>query len=147
MTRLIGILILALALFSCGDEAHFQQVKDISPKGWKISDTARFSFEIKNPGKYEPVITLRTTVNYPYSNIYLFVDMLTPQGMHMLDTIEYKLAQKNGAWIGKETGSYVENNLGFPIEITKKGKYSIAIVHGMYDEPLEEVSAIGFELR
>lgn len=141
------IALFLVALVSCGEEAYFQQVKDIPRSGWKISDTARFSFDVKNPGKYQPVITLRTTVNYPYSNIYLFVDILNPEGMHLLDTIEYQLAQPDGSWTGKETGSYIENNLAFPLEISQKGKYSVAIVHGMYDEPLEEISAIGFELR
>ena len=89
------------------------------------------------------LIYVRHTEQYPYQNMWLFVDDAGRQ-----DTIEFYLADDRGQWLGNKHHGFIE----MPVlwEETKHfsdtGAYTMRIAHGMRDSLLRGVTDIGLEI-
>ena len=64
-----------------------------------------FNFTIADStNSYACLIDLSHTGEYPFSNIYLFVDFEFPNGKNRLDTVHITLADRTGRWYGAGLG-------------------------------------------
>jgi gliding motility-associated lipoprotein GldH len=93
-------------------------------------------------------MNVRNNEEYPYSNIYFFINTILPDGKSARDTIECILANVRGKWLGKGMGSLKEsnhlirNNLHFP----NSGTYRMEIEQAMRIDELTGIKDIGIEL-
>lgn len=147
---LIFIFVQVLLLCSCEDSTLTEQTASVDPLGWKINDTIGFSYEVKD--SLVPVdflVTTRNESNYPYSNMFLFLDTRFPDGRMIRDTVELTLASTEGKWLGEGFGSIkfssflLKHNVLFPMN----GTYRFIVGHGMRDEALKGIHDIGIKIQ
>jgi gliding motility-associated lipoprotein GldH len=148
----IGVLILAtsLVLVSCFDIPEYSESRVVDSKVWASSDTIHFDMNIANDSAlYDCFVDVRHTGDYPFSNLYLFLDLTYPNGKHRVDTLECVLADKRGKWYGSGLGDIVDHRIEYKsgIKFPAAGSYSLDITHGMRVDPLDGVTDMGFRIE
>ena len=146
----IFLVALVLTLSSCFDMPYYSESSVVDTSGWYSSDTLVYNFSIQDSiARFNSQIDLSHTGNYPYSNLYLFIDITFPNNKHRVDTLECVLADKRGKWYGKGLGDMVNHRIDYLDEIAfpLNGDYEIAITHGMRRDPLEEITDLGLRLE
>lgn len=152
MRRRISISVLlcmAFALVSCDSEVLYENNQGFENNTWSYDDAKTFSFKMAD--SLTPVklsINLRTTSNYPYSNIYMFMHSKYPNGYEDLDTLEFFLADPAGNWLGDNSGTVVENRA----VITKgtfpaSGDYTFVLEQAMRNDSLPELIDVGIRVE
>lgn len=142
-------LIAVMLLASCADEPYFQETRWFNPPEWSAQSPEVFTFQVEDTTRaFDFILNLRHSDNYPYSNLYLFVQLDFPNGKKSIDTLECILADPRGRWNGKKTGQYVDHRIAinrrriFPLT----GTYHMRISQAMRVDPLPEVYDLGFIL-
>lgn len=143
---LLFIGVLMQGLIACGDDKIFEENQAIENNTWKSDDIKTFTFEVEDT--ISPMlisVNLRTTVDYAYSNLYVFMYSEYPDGSSHKDTLEFLLAEPDGKWLGENTGTIVEfkGPIAAGGRFSKQGKYTFKLQHAMREEELKEVVDIG----
>ena len=144
------LVILILTLSSCFETPFYSDSSVVDKSGWHSSDTLVYNFNIQDSSaRFNTQIDLSHTVSYPYSNLYLFIDIKFPNEKHRVDTIECVLADKRGKWYGKGLGDMVNHRIDYldKIAFPLNGEYEVQITHGMRRDPLEEITDLGLRLE
>jgi gliding motility-associated lipoprotein GldH len=138
-----------LFLISCQEQPFYN--KNISFKGkvWARSFKPCFNVVIKDTSKvYDFIITLRTTSNYAYSNAWIYLISKTPDKQMVKEPFEIRITDKLGVWLGKKTGSIVENQLIFRRrKLPKLGQYFFVLEQGITKKSLTQVEDIGLLIQ
>jgi gliding motility-associated lipoprotein GldH len=118
--------------------------------GWKASDTIVFEPEINDlEGLYNVKVNVRHNDTYAYSNLFIFLTTVYPDGAKQTDTLECVLADERNHWKGDGSGDIWDNsillksNIRFPV----KGKYKFIYQHGMRVDPLFNVMDVGLTIE
>ena len=89
----------------CSDNLVFQGDVPIPDGAWSRDFKPEFAFEIADTvSEHDVYIDVRHTGDYPFNDLFLFVDLTGPNGRTARDTIECLLADPSGRWLGKGTG-------------------------------------------
>lgn len=146
MKKIIFLLSAMVMLFlaGCSNSIQYSRFTPISSQEWNMDSLAQFDYLIEDTmADYQMLIYVRHTEQYPYQNMWLFVDDAGRQ-----DTIEFYLADDRGQWLGNKHHGFIE----MPVlwEETKHfsntGAYTMRIAHGMRDSLLRGVTDIGLEI-
>jgi len=144
------LLAFAFMIGACDSNRIYEKNIVIPDGKWEVGFKPSFEFEIQDTTIfYNFYINLRNNTDYPYSNLYLFVDSYLADGSNARDTIEVMLATKEGKWLGKGIGKikesrfFLRRNLVFP----NKGKYSIDIEQAMRGDYLPGIEDIGIRIE
>ncbi|MBN2669681.1 MAG: gliding motility lipoprotein GldH [Bacteroidales bacterium] len=140
---------LVLIFWSCSDNSIFKTQRVIDKKGWQIADTIRFNLPIQDASKpYNLLLDLNYKRLYPYQNIFLFVDVESPDNKTYRDTIECILSTPNGHSLGKINGENVKQELvyRYNIKFDLQGTYKITLQQAMRDSVLPFFNSIGLKL-
>jgi len=137
-----------LGIISCSHKETFLKFHSFANAKWNRDNPAVFNVKIEdNSQRYDVSIELRNNDDYPFSNIWLFVDYKMPDGNSRVDTIGADLADIYGKWQGKGLSLY---NLSIPYESTilfpDTGIYIFSIRQGMRIDPLTGISDIGLKV-
>jgi len=140
--------ILFLFLFSCSHNEIFLKYHSFNKEGWDRKDAAVFHINIDNTTDlFDVSLEIRNNNDYPFHNIWLFVDSQTPGSNVRTDTIGVDLTDDYGKWHGKGISLY---SLAVPyktaIRFPQKGTYTYSIRHGMSKNPLKGISDIGLKI-
>lgn len=94
-------------------------------------------------------VNLRNSVDYSYSNIWLFLTIKPPKGQTVADTVEFVLADPSGKWFGNGYGKLRDNKLLYRrnVYFPATGVYTITVQHGMRTETLEGIYDVGIRLE
>lgn len=134
---------------ACDDNKLYEQNFAVDEDGWHAEDIKTFTFEVEDT--INPMnlwINFRTSTDYPYSNLFIFLHSQYPDGWESKDTLQFILAKPNGEWEGKSSGTVVENRfLVSQGAFRKGGKYQFQIEHAMRDEILPEMIDVGFRVE
>ena len=144
------MLLLSFALYSCDSSMVFEKNKEIGKEGWAKGDIAKFNAEIPDATlPYNFYINIRNSNDYSYSNIFLFVKTLYPDGKISVDTVECYLADLDGKWLGKASGRYVDNRILFKknVKFPASGMYSFEFEQAMRTEKLEGIEDFGIRIE
>lgn len=97
---------------------------------------------------YDFFINVRHTKSYMYSNLFVFLHTVAPDGRKMTDTLEFPMADPEGNFVGNISGGLVMNRVIVKKEtrFPKSGKYKFIIEQAMRDEELEEISDVGMSI-
>lgn len=153
MKNILLILAFFVGVFfitSCDSNRYFEQNQKILNEKWHVEDAKTFSFEMMDTTSlFNFYINTRNTNDYPFSNLYIFINSEFPNGEHARDTIELQLAQKNGKWLGSGNGRYKYNQfiLRKGMRFVQTGSYNFSIEHGMRRDTLAGISDIGIRLE
>ena len=145
-TLKIGMLLLAITVFfSCDPHRKYDQYKEIAPEGWEKNSWVAFDLDIQDTlSKNNLFLTIRNNSEYRYNNLFLIAEMQYPNGQHFRDTLEYKMTDAFGNWLGqghtdiKESKLYYKEKFVFPIA----GNYQISFQQAMRKR--EQVQGIEF---
>ena len=141
-----AVVLLSLAfLISCESAPTFEKSYVFENKEWKQDIKPSFTVDIKDASKdYDFVLTLRTTTEYKYSNLWVYMNTKTPNGDKAREPFELKITNPDGSWIGKKTGTIVENSLNFKRrKLPMKGKYTFILEQGITESKIDQVLDIG----
>lgn len=96
---------------------------------------------------FDVSLEIRNNNDYPFRNIWLFVDFQAPGGDVRTDTVGVDLADVYGKWHGSGISLY---SLSIPYEkavrFPQKGAYTYSIRQGMRENPLKGISDIGLKI-
>ena len=137
-------------LNSCGDLPISSSTIEIDHNGWNYIDNASFDWDVIDLDlKYDAFIDIRHNSDYPYSNLYLFLDFTFPNGNQRRDTVACVLADERGRWFGSGIGDIIDHRVSFQenFEFPINGKYRLKVAHGMRQDPLVGITDIGFRLE
>ena len=136
---------------ACGPDAVFAGSKAIdSGAGWASEDAAEFDWQVLDTlARHDFFIDLRHNQDFPFTNLYLFVDFTFPNGLSRRDTISCELADERGQWFGSGFGNLIEHRIGFRqgTGFPLQGDYAVKIAHGMRMDPLPGMLDVGFRLE
>lgn len=147
---LVGLLFLA----GCSDHVLHQESVPVPEGAWHRDLVPEFTFVVTDTvSRHDLYIDIRHTGDYPYSDLFLFVDLSGPDDRHLRDTVECLLADPTGRWYGRGLGfifadryeAHVLYKLGnrFPTA----GRYSIRLEQAMRTEELPGVMDVGISVE
>lgn len=146
----VVVILLVLVFSSCGDIAIFDQYVTIPDNGWHQDSMAVFKVDIENAqNTYDVIINVRNRSHYPNSNLWLFVDVVSPSGKVMQQKVDCLLADDNGRWLGSGWGDlfHVEVPYQQGVKFAETGSYTFRIVQGMRTEDLSGIYNIGLRIE
>jgi gliding motility-associated lipoprotein GldH len=145
----ITVLGLFTFLQSCGEQPYFDQVHNFDDKSWGKKDTAVFIVDVQDSlTNHDFIISLRTTTDYMYSNLWIYVWVTAPDGSTSKVAQKIPMARPDGSWVGRVSGSLVESRLRFdskPFPI--KGEYVFKMVNATQEKSITDVMDIGLRIE
>ena len=144
------LLVAGILLVSCDSRRVYDTYKKLPHSEWHADSLQFFSFNIYNTSQnHNLYFNIRNDRSYVFSNLWLFVKIIPPEGEVINDTIQFLLANHSGKWLGRGfTGIYTNQvpyrtHVFFPAE----GSYTIQIQHGMRPTVLNGITHIGFRVE
>jgi gliding motility-associated lipoprotein GldH len=140
---------LLLFFASCDETAYYQKSFGFKNNMWSQDVKPKFEVEFQDTTKlYDFVLTLRTTTDYKYSNLWIFLNSTPPVGESVREPYEIKTTFPDGSWIGKETGTIVEHQLVFKRRrLPYKGKYKFVVEQAITEKTVDEVLDISLRVE
>ncbi|HLV63154.1 gliding motility lipoprotein GldH [Galbibacter sp.] len=134
LNRFAALWLIMILLSSCNNaNMVYGDYKELSD-GWDKGQSVVFEFPAPDSTQtYDVFINLRNNEDYPFSNLFLIVNMNFPNGKVVADTLQYEMAKASGEWLGQGFSSLKENKLFYKEHIVfpELGSYQIAIQHAM----------------
>ena len=145
----ILLLSLGLLLFSCSKPPLYEKSYSFADNHWDQTVKPRFIFNVEDSvALYDFTINLRTTTDYKYNNLLIFITTITPDGQRVREPYEIKITEQNGQWLGKKTGTIVENKLLFKNRnLPRKGKYFFLLEQGITASSIDQVLDISMKVE
>ena len=141
---------LLVTLVSCDRSVVFEENLRIKNATWDRNEKAFFEFEINDSSAiYDLYLNFRHGGDYPYQNIYLFIESRSSSGQIAKDTAQMILADNKGRWMGKGIGDIFDYQFRFkrgPL-FPEKGRYYFEIEQAMREESLDNVTDIGIAIK
>lgn len=147
----IFITIFSLVFSGCDKNLIYTRYYKIPQFNWKYENKIRFNFEIKDTkSDYEISLHLRNASIYPFSNIWVNVEILDSKGKSMfINRYEFTLADETGRWLGKGLGDIIDNQYLIidKIHFDKKGNYTALVNHEMRIDVVPGIMDVGLSVR
>lgn len=136
----------ALAVISCTQGYEYNSYVSLDERGWNKDSLAVFEAQIPDSvNTYDIWFMIRNENNYPYQNLWLFVEATSPSGQMVCDTVECTLARPDGTWVGGGWGSLYTARYAYRLQtrFAQAGNYSFRIAHGMRHDDVIGIKSIG----
>lgn len=137
-------------LTGCTGATYFRENCEMNPAGWSKTQPAEFRVPVTNNKKlFNTSVIIRHTSLYKYNNLWLFIHITDPAGNQKTDTVECILSEPGGKWYGSGLGDMKTLKLDYHkgIAFPDTGTYIFRIEQAMRDEPLGEITDIGFAVE
>lgn len=144
------LLFIPLLFVSCNGNDVFTAFKPIAAQGWSKDSVYTFDVTITDTlATYNVYVNVRNKGDYPYQNMWIFLQKLSPDSVSVSDSIECYLADQRGKWLGKGVGSLFEMPILYQqdVHFPTAGNYHYTLVHGMRDSVLVGVNDIGMRVE
>lgn len=129
-----------------GDDNYFSDFCTFDSQEWPYSHTVVFTVDTLRDSLSRGgtlLLSLRHTVAYPYSNIWLELSYPTPDGILAADTFNILLADDYGHWRGYGNGPSmaITDTLSRNFDIARHGM--IRLRHIMRTDTLPNIEQVG----
>jgi gliding motility-associated lipoprotein GldH len=142
--------LLLMGLVSCDKTRVFEDNQEIEKGAWDQNKKMIFSIPVDDTLSWHNIyINVRNSGSYPFSNLFLFVNTQSPKGIIESDTVECKLADESGKWLGDGIGDLYDNQILFKrfVRFPVKGIYKIQLEQAMRINPLPALVDIGIRVE
>ena len=143
--------LLSLILFSCDGNKIFEEYIEVENADWKKENIANFSFVIEDTiSAHNLYLNVRNTGDYPYSNLYMFVKIKGPDGNFNVDTVNCKLADNRGEWLGKGVGDLWDLKIPYigAFKFAQSGEYNVSFEQAMrVEDGLKGITDVGLRVE
>lgn len=156
MDKIVVFFLFAVLFVSCDSKTVFSETRAMDGY-WGQDETVAFKIpQLDSLKKYNLFLNVRNTNNYKFNNIFLIVSMHFPHGKTITDTLEYRMANPDGSWMGQGIGNVKENKLWYKENVSffENGSYTITIGQAMRNNGsvegvtrLEGISDVGFSVE
>lgn len=150
MKKLVSLFILlCLFLVGCTEDAVYTKAFRFKNEQWNENVKPQFEVDIQDTTQcYDFIFTLRTTTNYAYSNLWIFLRTTPPFGKSVRKPYQIRTTDTNGNWIGKKSGTIVAHQMIFKQrKLPFKGKYKFTLEQAITEKSVDEVLDISLEVR
>jgi len=145
------IVFITIGLVSCHDNLTILDTNlELSKRHWSYIEKLRIPLTIEDTDiSYNLYLNLRHTSKYKYSNIFLLIHIIGPDGKRITERREFKLALPDGEWLGSGSGNRYSYQLLFKenYKFLLKGKYIFELEQNMRDNPLDQVTDAGIRVE
>lgn len=143
------LVLLSIVLFSCGEQPLYEKVYSFNEREWSLDQKPEFKIEIQDTtAVYDISLTLRTTTDYKFNNLWIFLKTTIPDGQSERKPFQIRIANEDGSWVGTKTGSVVETSLDFPArKLPMKGEYTFTVEQAVTQSVIDEVLDIGLRVK
>ena len=140
------VLVLLVMLSACGEPPFYEKSYSFDDREWPVDVKPSYTVEIDDiETPYDFKLSLRTSTDYPYSNLWVFLKTTTPDGTTAREPYEIKITNPDGSWIGQKSGSVVTSELTFSQrKLPKKGTYTFEVEQGITESKVSEVHDLTF---
>ena len=144
------IISILFVLTSCDRKRVYESYRRLDDKGWNkdslVVFRAQLTDTIKNHNLY---VNIRNKGTYPYSNLWLFLTIQSPDGTSKTDTVEFTLAEPPGKWKGSGIGGLHDNQIPYKSSVyfPHRGEYVFSLKQGMRDNVLPGIRDIGVRIE
>lgn len=148
--RILWLIFITLLTFSCKNNDIYLKYHTIISEGWNKDSVQTFNISISDVNvSYNVFVNIRNRGEYPYQNLWLFLNKISPDKTVVNDTIECYLADQNGKWLGVGTGSVYDMPVLYEqnIHFKSPGTYQYKIIQGMRDDLLIGINDIGMRVE
>lgn len=145
-----------LFLISCNSNTVFSETEFLDGH-WGDKEVVEFKLpQLDSLKRYNLFINVRNTNDYKYNNLFLIVSMNFPYGKTVVDTLEYRMANADGTWIGEGIGNVKDNKLWYKegVRFVEDSIYTISLTHAMRKngevegvKKLEGISDVGVSVE
>ena len=142
--------VLTLSIIGCDKKRIYENYHPIPHSGWSKDSVEIFEFPVFDvKSKYNLYVNIRNDINYPYSNLWLFIEINQPDGKTQKKIFEVYLAEGSGKWLGSGMGGIKSLSTVYQADylFSVPGIYKINIQHGMREELLKGIRDIGFRVE
>lgn len=143
--------ILTMILLSCQDSKTLVDTNvELKNRNWSYVEKVKIPVKIESPELYYNLyFNLRHTADYKYSNIFILVHTIGPDGKKTTERKEFKLALPDGEWLGSGSGNRYSYQLLFKSDykFTQKGNYIFELEQNMRDNPLKDITDVGLRVE
>jgi len=146
---LISVILLLLPALSCDSGMVYDKYLHNEKGMWTWTDAKEFKADISDTlSMHNIYLQVRHTVEYPLSNLYMFVHVKGPSGQHLTDTVDMILAAPSGEWTGKGNGNLRELMLLYrkQTRFQVPGTYVFTLEQAMRQEELP-VTDLGIRIE
>jgi gliding motility-associated lipoprotein GldH len=148
-TRLLLFLFI-LAFGSCDSNRVFEEHIPLKNGIWNVKKNLQFQVTISDLlTRYNVYLNVRNGPEYPYSNLFLFMNTIFPDGHIARDTIELTLADYDGRWLGSGMGSVKFSRFLFREDVgfIQAGSYRFILQQAMRVNELNGIHDIGLRIE
>jgi gliding motility-associated lipoprotein GldH len=149
-------IMLILILVSCDSRTILGETESL-PGVWNKDTEVIFDLpQMDSLKKYNVFLHVRNSNEYKFNNLFLIVSMKFPHGKTIIDTLEYRMANPDGTWLGEGIGSIKENKLWYKEKVSffEEGTYTITIAQAVRNNGdvdgvsnLEGITDVGFSVE
>lgn len=150
LIRFFVLVFAAAGIISCDQAQVFDKYSAIPDAQWHKDSLVVFTVPVTDTlQNHNLLVNVRNETTYNYSNLWLFVEIVQPDGETMKDTFQMVLAEPSGKWLGEGIGklktqqAIFRRNVYFPVS----GEYTVKIQHGMREETLRGIHDVGFSVE
>lgn len=132
--KLLIPLVALLVLSACNESLVYSEYRHIEDGKWPMGQRMEFELSELDPEQdYRMFLNLRNDDQYPFSNLFLITELENPKGETHADTLEFKMADPMGNWLGQGRGGVVEHKLWYRENIVfpDSGVYRVTVSHAM----------------
>lgn len=149
--RSVHVFFFVAAFFSsCQPGRVFEENKTIREYNWDYNLPVAFSVAIADTvSQHNMYINVRNAGFYKFSNLFLFVNTVLPDGETLRDTVEITLASPDGKWLGDGLGDIYDNRYLFRkrFKFPKAGEYRFELIQAMRINPLPGIMDAGIRIE
>lgn len=137
-----------LLLTACTGNVVYSDYVAISNEGWESYDSKEYVVDLPAAGSYDVNLFVRHGSVYQYSNLWIFMDRLTPDSVLTTDTVNIPLADPYGNWLGRGWGNshQVEVNVAHKLPLDS-GVHVIRLSQAMREHKLRGIANIGVSIE
>lgn len=153
---LLFLLLVSFVFTSCDPNRVFDVYQPV-PNKWHKDSVVSFTITLPDSiNAYNLFVNLRNTNAYKYNNLFIIVEMAFPHGKTVKDTLEYRMADPSGKFLGTGLADIKENKLWYKEQVVfkEKGDYVVNIQHAMRENgkvngvvELEGITDVGFRIE
>ncbi|MEI7980043.1 MAG: gliding motility lipoprotein GldH [Bacteroidota bacterium] len=147
---LLFFILFMMGVSACNPKRVFDENKIVENGNWNINNKLRFDVPIDDLlPRYNFYLYLRNAVEYPFSNLFVFITTTFPDGRLARDTVELTLAGYDGRWLGSGMGNVKYNQFLFQKDVVfkEKGKYRFEFEQAMRVNELKGIRDIGLRIE
>lgn len=150
LRKSLVLLFIASLCMACDKQTVYHAFLSLPTEGWQRKDTLSFQVTVPDSATYYNIfIEVRNRSSYPYQNLPLHICYDNPEVQDFKrDTLEIRLADSTGVWLGNGWGGLYQSSLRAGIvRVGKAGEYRFKITHLLPDELLPGINDVGIKLK